>query len=86
MSVINVSKKVTRSGYEFFFDVSLLTHARHIMGLSPRRHGIIVVNPNGTITYLPGWAETEIFSYSVTHDRGGIAAASAGVIVQPSKI
>lgn len=59
-----------------------------IIGLSPPQHGRVVSNSNGTFTYIPAplWTGTDVFEYSVTDGRGGIATSTAKVTVEPSDI
>jgi len=59
-----------------------------IIGLSPPQHGRVISNLNGTFTYIPAplWTGTDVFEYSVTDGRGGIATSTAKVSVEPSNI
>jgi LPXTG-motif cell wall-anchored protein len=48
-------------------------------------NGTTVINANGTVTYAPaaGFIGTDTFTYTITDGRGGTAAATVTVIVEP---
>lgn len=48
-------------------------------------HGTLTLNPNGSFTYLPrlDFAGTDSFVYRVSDGRGGMATATATIIVTP---
>ncbi|WP_433303609.1 Ig-like domain-containing protein [Actinoplanes sp. CA-030573] len=56
-----------------------------LTGIGRPRHGAAVMNPDGTVTYVPdpGFSGTDDFTYEVVDADGNVAQATVHVIVPP---
>ncbi|WP_433794389.1 Ig-like domain-containing protein [Actinoplanes sp. CA-252034] len=55
----------------------------HVAGITAAAHGLVVHNPNGTVTYSPadGWSGPDILTVTIADNRGGTGTATITITV-----
>jgi uncharacterized repeat protein (TIGR01451 family) len=55
----------------------------HVAGITGAAHGLVVHNPNGTLTYTPddGWSGSDTLTVTIADNRGGTDTATITVTV-----